>query len=158
LWKEVNGADSNPPPPMLSGNFYIDPDADYAEQQGRTYLGNTMRAAIKNYSLDTPGKFPLIKGYEHYEKMVLAPEAIEPYIEDFSKGAVTGTPQMILERLWELKEIFQPQGFFPHVYFGGMPKEEARKNISLFAKEVLPELKSWEADASIDDRFLEAAE
>jgi len=158
VWKEVNGADSNPPPPMLSGNFYIDPDADYAEQQGRKYLGNTMRAAIKNYSLDTPGKFPLIKGYEHYEKMVLAPEAIEPYIEDFSKGAVTGTPQMILERLWELKEIFQPQGFFPHVYFGGMPKEEARKNISLFAKEVLPELKSWEADASIDDRFLEAAE
>jgi hypothetical protein len=39
-----------------------------------------------------------------------------------------------------------------------MPKEEARKNIDLFAKEVLPELKSWEAEASIDDRFLEAAE
>jgi len=158
VWHEVNGADSNPPPPMLSGNFYIDHDADYAEAQGRKYLGNTMRAAIKNYGLDTPGKFPQIKGYEHYEKMVLAPEAIEPYIEDFSKGAVTGTPQMILERLWELKEIFKPQGFFPHVYFGGMPKEEARKNIQLFAKEVLPELKSWEAETSIDDRFLEAAE
>ena len=42
---------------------------------------------------------------------------------------------MILERLWELKEIFKPQGFFPHVYFGGMPKDEARKNIRLFAEE-----------------------
>ena len=39
-----------------------------------------------------------------------------------------------------------------------MPKEEARKNMQLFAREVLPELKSWEAETSIDDRFLEAAE
>lgn len=158
VWREVNGPDSSPPPPMLSGNFYIDENADYAEQQGRKYLGNTMRAAIRNYHLDTPGVFPTIKGYEHYEKMVLAPEAIEPYVEEFAKGAVTGTPQMILERMWELKEIFKPQGFFPHVYFGGMPQEEARKNMHLFAAKVLPELKSWEAETSIDDRFLEAAE
>src|SRR5690606_18475983 len=157
VWKEVNGPDSSPPPPMLSGNYYIDESADYAEAQGRRYLGNTMRAAIRNYHLDTPGVFPTIKGYEHYEKMVLGPEAIEPYVEDFAKGAVTGTPQMILERMWELKEIFRPQGFFPHVHFGGMPKDEARKNIHLFAQKVLPELKSWEAEASIDDRFLEAA-
>ena len=40
----------------------------------------------------------------------------------------------------------------------GMPKDEARKNIHLFAEKVLPELKSWDAEASIDDRFLEAAE
>ncbi|HEU4649855.1 MAG TPA: LLM class flavin-dependent oxidoreductase [Croceibacterium sp.] len=158
VWKEVNGPDSNPPPPMLSGNYYIDESAEHAEVQGRKYLGNTMRAAIRNYHLDTPGVFPTIKGYEHYEKMVLAPDAIEPYVEDFAKGAVTGTPQMILERMWELKEIFRPQGFFPHVHFGGMPRDEARKNIHLFAEKVLPELKSWQAETSIDDRFLEAAE
>ena len=62
------------------------------------------------------------------------------------------------KRLWELKEIYRPQGFFPHVYYGGMPQDEARKNMHLFATEVLPELKSWEAETSIDDRFLEAAE
>jgi hypothetical protein len=39
-----------------------------------------------------------------------------------------------------------------------MPKDEARKNIHLFAEKVLPEIKSWEVDTSIDDRFLEAAE
>ena len=33
-----------------------------------------------------------------------------------------------------------------------MPQEEALKNMRLFAKEVLPELKSWEAETSIDDR------
>ena len=90
--------------------------------------------------------------------MVLAPEAIEPYVAEFAKGAVTGTPQMILERMWELKEIYKPQAFFPHVYYGGMPQDECLKNMHLFAAKVLPELKSWEADVDIDERFLEAAE
>ena len=147
-----------PPPPMVSGNYYIDESGDYAEEQGRKYLANTMYAAIRNYSLDKPGLFSGIKGYESYEKMALRPEQIDPYVEDFAKGVVAGTPQMILERMWELKQIYKPQGFFPHVYFGGMPQAEAMKNIRLFADKVLPELKSWEAETSIDDRFLEAAE
>jgi len=147
-----------PPPPMVSGNYYIDESADYAEAQGRKYLANTMYAAIRNYSLDKPGLFSGIKGYESYEKMAMRPEQIDPYVADFSKGVVAGTPRMILERMWELKQIYKPQGFFPHVYFGGMPQAEAMKNIQLFAQKVLPELKSWEAETSIDDRFLEAAE
>jgi len=157
-WQEVRNDGTLPPPPMLGGNYYLDESADYAEAQGRKYMANTMRAAIRNYSLDKPGLFSTIKGYESYEKMTLQPEAIEPYVTDFAKSVVTGTPQMILERMWELKEIYKPQGFFPHVYFGGMPQAEAMKNIRLFAEKCLPEIKSWEAEASIDDRFLEAAE
>jgi len=158
VWQEVHGPGTKPPAPMLSGNYYIDESADYAEEQGRKYLANTMRAAIRNYSLDKPGSFTNIQGYEQYEKMTMEPEAIEPYVTEFGKGAVTGTPQMILDRMWELKEIYKPQGFFPHVYFGGMSQEDARKNMHLFAEKVLPELKSWEAEVSIDERFMEAAE
>jgi alkanesulfonate monooxygenase SsuD/methylene tetrahydromethanopterin reductase-like flavin-dependent oxidoreductase (luciferase family) len=157
-WQEVHGEGSEPPPPMVSGNFYIDESADFAEEQGRKYLSNTMRAAVKNYSLDKPGTFSTITGYEHYENMTLEPDEIEPYVTNFGKSAVTGTPQMIIDRMWELKEIYQPQGFFPHVHFGGMPQEEALKNMHLFAETVMPEVKSWKAEASIDDRFMEAAE
>ena len=158
VWEEVHGAGTTPPPPMLSGNFYVHEDADYAEEQGRKYLANTRRAAIRNYSLDKPGTFANVTGYEHYEKMMLQPEQIDDYVENFGKGAVTGTPQMILDRLWELKEIYQPQGFFPHVYFGGMPQVDCVRSVRMFAETVMPELKSWEAETSIDDRFLEAAE
>jgi len=158
VWQEVHGTGSEPPPPMLSGNYYIDQSAEFAELQGRKYLARTMRAAVENYSLARPGTFTNIKGYEHYEKMVMQPEAVDEYAETFALGAVTGTPQQILERMWELKEIYKPQGFFPHVYFGGMPQDEALKNIHLFAEKVLPEIKSWEAQTSIDERFLEAAE
>jgi alkanesulfonate monooxygenase SsuD/methylene tetrahydromethanopterin reductase-like flavin-dependent oxidoreductase (luciferase family) len=158
VWQQVHGDGSRPPAPIVSGNFYIDESAEYAEQQGRKYLAITMQSAVKNYSLSKPGTFTHIKGYEHYENMVMEPDAVEAYAENFSKGAVTGTPQMILDRMWELKGIYGPQAFFPHLYFGGMPQEDARKNMHLFAEKVLPEVKSWEADVSIDDRFLEAAE
>jgi alkanesulfonate monooxygenase SsuD/methylene tetrahydromethanopterin reductase-like flavin-dependent oxidoreductase (luciferase family) len=158
VWAEVRGDGSKPPAPMLGGNYYVDESAEYAEVQGRKYLAHTMRSAVTNYSLDKPGIFEGIKGYENYENMTMEPDAVDAYAEKFSQSAVTGTPQMILDRMWELKEIYQPQGFFPHVYYGGMPQDEALKNIHLFAEKVLPELKSWEAEASIDDRFMEAAE
>ncbi len=112
IWQDVHGTGSLPPPPMLGGNYYIDESADYAEAQGRTYMANTMRAAVANYSLDKPGLFSTIKGYEGYEKMALQPDAIEPYVQNFARSVVTGTPQMILDRMWELKELYKPQGFF----------------------------------------------
>tara|TARA_A100001391_G_scaffold139407_2_gene97659 strand:+ start:7972 stop:9084 length:1113 start_codon:yes stop_codon:yes gene_type:complete len=159
VWQEVHGAGSEPPRPMVSGNFYIHEDGAYAEEQGRKYLAATMRAAVKNYSLDQPGAFTNVTGYEHYEKMMLHSEAeIDAYCEKFGQNAVTGTPQQILDRLWELKEIYDPQGFFPHLHFGGMPNDDAVRAIHLFAETVMPEVKSWEADQSIDERFAEAAE
>ena len=159
VWQAENGPGTEPPPPMLSGNFYIHEDAGYAEEMGAKYLANTMRAAVKNYSLDKPGTYAGVKGYEHYENMMLhSPEAVDAYCADFGRSAVTGTPQMILDRLWELKEIYQPQGFFPHLYFGGMTQADAVRSIHLFAETVLPEVKTWDAPTSIDERFLEAAE
>ncbi|WP_126172142.1 LLM class flavin-dependent oxidoreductase [Altericroceibacterium xinjiangense] len=158
VWQEVHGPGTEPPAPMVSGNFYIDESAEYAEAQGQRYLARTMEAAVENYSLNEPGIFKDIKGYEHYENMTMEPEAVEQYARSFGRGAVTGTPQMILDRMWELKEIYRPQGFFPHVYFGGMPQDEALKNLHMFAEKVMPEVKSWQTDISIDDRFLQAAE
>ena len=159
VWEDVHHNGSTPPPPMVSGNFYIHEDADYAAEQGAKYLEHTMRAAVKNYSLDKPGIFSGVKGYEHYENMTMgSAEEIDAYCTKFGRSAVTGTPQMILDRLWELKDIYNPQGFFPHLYFGGMPQEDAVRSIRMFAETVLPEVHSWEADSSIDERFLEAAE
>lgn len=159
VWQEVHGDGSLPPPPMLSGNYYIHEDGDYAREMGEKYLANTMRAAVKNYALDKPGSFANVAGYEHYENMMLdSEEAIDAYCEQFGKNVVAGTPKEILERMWELKEIYNPQGFFPHVYFGGMDQNDAVRSIRMFAETVMPELKSWEADTSIDELWAEAAE
>lgn len=159
VWQEVHGDDSMPPPPILSGNYYVHESAEYANERGNHFLAHTMRAAVKNYHLDQPGTYANVTGYEHYENMMLhTPEAVEEYATGFGRAAVAGTVQDVLDHMWELKEVYGPQAFFPHLYYGGMPQDESLANIHLFAEKVLPELKSWEAKTSIDERFLEAAE
>ena len=50
-----------------------------------------------------------------------------------------------------------PQAFFPHLYYGAMPQDEAVRNMRMFAETVMPEIKSWTAESSIDDAFLKVA-
>ena len=79
VWQDVHDPGTRPPAPIVSGNFFVDESADRAEELGQKHLALTMRAAVKNYALDTKGLFPTIKGYENYEKMTLTPEEIGPY-------------------------------------------------------------------------------
>ncbi len=158
VWQEVHGPGSLPPQPIVSGNYFVDESADRALEIGSRYLANTMRGAIHNYSLSVKGAFDNIKGYESYDRMYVAPENIDDYVAQFGQSVVAGTPQMVIERMAEIKDIYQPQAFFPHVYFGGMPQDEALRSMRMFAAEVMPEVRSWHAEVSIDDRFLEAAE
>lgn len=158
IWQEVHGAGSKPPAPIVSGNYFVDESADRALELGAKYLANTMRGAVQNYELSIKGRFDNIKGYEHYDKMYVAPETIEDYVTEFGKAVVAGTPQMVIEQMEELKRIYEPQAFFPHVHFGGMPQEEALRSMHMFARTVMPEVKSWHAEVSIEDRFTEAAE
>jgi hypothetical protein len=98
-----------------------------------------------------------ITGYESYAKRTIPEERVEDFIEQFGKSVIAGTPQMILERMEELKATYNPQAFLPHVYFGGMPQEEALRSMRMFAQTVMPEVKSWQAESSLDNAFLRIA-
>ena len=115
-----------------------------------------MRAAILNYEMDSDivSKIP---GYEGYSKRVIPPEKIDDTVEAFGKTVISGTPHMVTERMAELKAIYDPQAFMPHLYYGGMPQDEAVRNMRMFAATVMPEIKSWVATSSLDDAFLKQA-
>ncbi len=87
----------------------------------------------------------------------MPPEEVDDYVEKFGKTVIAGTPQQVLERMWEFKESLDGQAFFPHLYFGGMPQEEALRNMRMFAATVLPEVKSWQADSSLDESYVRMA-
>jgi alkanesulfonate monooxygenase SsuD/methylene tetrahydromethanopterin reductase-like flavin-dependent oxidoreductase (luciferase family) len=88
---------------------------------------------------------------------VIPPGKIEDTVEAFGKTVISGTPQMVIERMEELKRSYDPQAFMPHYYYGGMPQDEAVRNMRMFAATVMPEIKSWTATSSLDDAFLEEA-
>ncbi|MDB5661731.1 MAG: hypothetical protein JWM38_2616 [Sphingomonas bacterium] len=152
VWQEVHGLGSVPPKPCVSGQFFVDESADRALEVGALYTAHTMRAAITNYELDKD-VLQEIPGYEGYAKRRVPPEKLEEFIEAFGKTVIAGTPQMVLDQIAGLKAAYDPQAFFPHLYYGGMPQDEAVGNMRRFARDVLPELKSWEAVSSLDSAF-----
>jgi alkanesulfonate monooxygenase SsuD/methylene tetrahydromethanopterin reductase-like flavin-dependent oxidoreductase (luciferase family) len=156
VWAEVHGPGSAPPLPIISGQYVVDESADRALEIGSRYLAHTMRASIAHYELDQDvvAKIP---GYEAYARRQIPPDKVEDYIEEFGKTVIAGTPQMVIERMAELKTTYDPQAFMPHLYFGGMAQDEAIRNMRMFARTVLPEVKSWEATSSLDNAFLRAA-
>ena len=156
VWKEVHGAASEPPHPIVSGQYFVDESADRALELGARYTANTMRAAVDNYEMTNPD-IARIPGYEGYAKRTVPADKVDDYVEQFGKTVIAGTPRMILERMEELKRLYDPQAFLPHVYFGGMPQEEALRSMRMFAGTVLPEVHSWQATGSLDNAFLRLA-
>jgi alkanesulfonate monooxygenase SsuD/methylene tetrahydromethanopterin reductase-like flavin-dependent oxidoreductase (luciferase family) len=156
VWKQVHGPDSAPPKPIVSGQYFVDDSADRALEIGARHTAHTMRAAITNYELDTD-VLEKIPGYESYAKRKVPPDRVEDVIEAFGKTVIAGTPQMVLDQLAELKAFYDPQAFFPHLYFGGMAQDEAVRNVRMFARTVLPEVQSWQSTSSLDNAFLRLA-
>jgi alkanesulfonate monooxygenase SsuD/methylene tetrahydromethanopterin reductase-like flavin-dependent oxidoreductase (luciferase family) len=156
VWKEVHGADSRPPAPIVSGQYFVDDSADRALELGALYTSRTMRAAVENYEMTNPD-IAKIPGYESYAKRTIPAEKVEDVIEQFGHTVIAGTPQMVIERMEELKRVYDPQAFLPHVYFGGMPQDEALRSMRMFARTVMPEVKSWATESSLDSAFMRLA-
>ena len=57
-----------------------------------------------------------------------------------------GTPEQVLEKVAFIRDKVGIAGFTPNFSFAGMPAEDAERSVRLFAAEVLPELRTWDAE------------
>ncbi len=148
-WAAVNGPGSKPVPPFVSGMVCVDESAERAMEVGRRHVAHTMRAAVDHYEMAAE-HFGTVKGYESYVRLRVPPDGIDDMVETYANTVIAGTPKQVLERLHFLKDYYDPQGFFPQLYFGGMPQDEAVRNMRYFAQTCLPEMKGWDAPSTID--------
>jgi len=149
-WKETHGEDSAPPPPFASGVVVVDPSADRAIEIARTYGGNSLRVGIEHYEMRT-GYLASVKGYEAFGSIRLETDAeVEQAVDNFTSQIIAGTPDQVLSQLEAMRDKFSPQGLFPQLFLGGMPDDEAVRNMRYFAETCLPELKSWPARSTVD--------
>ena len=89
--------------------------------------------------------FSNIEGYDAYAKAaeVLRRVGESGFLKMFMGAATWGTPDMILAKLEERRELL---GSYEHTVafrYGGIPYEEATASMRLFASEVLPVIQSW---------------
>ena len=85
-----------------------------------------------------------MKGYDSYQQKaeIARKGGLEGAVNGFMQAASWGTPDKILRGLEERRKIVGDFELNVAFRFGGTPYEVAERGLKLFAKEVLPVLKS----------------
>jgi len=136
---------------MLIADFCLCwPDLAEAEDLARQHMGSFVHSNFEHYEL-LGDHFNTVKGYDAYaQKAAIAKAAgMDGAIAGFMKAAVWGTPDRILRELESRRSVIGEFELDAAFRFGGIPYDTAERSLRLFAKEVLPVLQSWKADAMI---------
>ena len=153
VWNQARGGPRTPPAPLLSGTIFVDESSERAKELSSQYHRVNFRAAVKNYGM-ADDDYGTAKGNEFYKSMRIAPDKIDEMADKMGTVMPAGNPTEILEILDNINKQCKLQGFFPHFHFGGMPHEEAERNMRLFAEKCLPEVKSWPCHNTLDGQPL----
>jgi len=141
VYRQVNGVE--PPPTIAAGWTFCDPDEGRAHEMAQRYIGGYWDTVIRHYEF-TGDHFGKTKGYEYYGKMA---EMVGKYgkagVSDFFLNLqVWGTPEQCYERILDIRSRVGADTFVGIFSYAGMPPDEAERNMRLFAREVMPELKN----------------
>jgi alkanesulfonate monooxygenase SsuD/methylene tetrahydromethanopterin reductase-like flavin-dependent oxidoreductase (luciferase family) len=140
-------------PPFLIADFCLcTPTNDGIDDLARRRMGSFVDSNLEHYELLT-GHFSRIKGYDAYAKKAeMAKDAGRDGIVDgFLKAAVYGTPDRILRALEERRAAVGEFELCTSFRFGGTPYALAEQSMRLYAKEILPVVKSWDAAPKVRD-------
>jgi alkanesulfonate monooxygenase SsuD/methylene tetrahydromethanopterin reductase-like flavin-dependent oxidoreductase (luciferase family) len=146
VWREVNG--DRPAPAPLSGGFcFVDESADRAEEMAHRWIGANYQSVLRHYEFaEAPHQG--VKGYEFYTNITkyIGRHGTEGAVNDFVNLMPWGTPEQVIEKVHNMREMIGIAGFNPGFSYGGMPYDEAERSMRLFVDKVMPELKSWETE------------
>ena len=133
-------------PPVLTCDFiYCDEKADRGEELGAQYLGSYLGSLLEHYEL-MGEHFAETEGYQGYGKNAELLRAVgeSGFLEGFKQANAYGTPDQILGTLESRKKVLGSFEQSTAFRFGAIPFEQAEKSMRLFAREVLPVLKTWD--------------
>jgi hypothetical protein len=86
-----------------------------------------------------------VKGYDAYQQKaeIARKGGLEGAVSGFMQAASWGTPDKILRGIEARRKLLGDFELNIAFRFGGTPYEVSERGLKLFAKEVLPVLKSW---------------
>jgi alkanesulfonate monooxygenase SsuD/methylene tetrahydromethanopterin reductase-like flavin-dependent oxidoreductase (luciferase family) len=140
---EVSG--SEPPAPIVAGWVFIDEDAARAAEGAQRYIDAYYQSVIDHYEL-TGSHLQGMKGYEMYGALqgkMREPGGAKQMTDFFASLHPWGTPEQVHAKILEIQRLTGAEGFVALFSYGGMPYELAERNMRLFAKTVMPQLKRY---------------
>jgi alkanesulfonate monooxygenase SsuD/methylene tetrahydromethanopterin reductase-like flavin-dependent oxidoreductase (luciferase family) len=141
IYREVNGAEA--PPPITAGWVFCDPDPERARVEARRWIGGYFESVLAHYQF-AGDHLARTRGYEYYGGFAekLATYGAERVIDFFSDLQVWGTPEQCHEKILDIRRRVGHDHFVGVFSYAGMPREEAERNLRLFAREVAPALRA----------------
>src|SRR5438874_10955623 len=140
VYRQVNGVEA--PPPISAGWTFCDPSAERAREMARRYIGGYYHTVLDHYQFQGD-HLARTKGYEYYGKMAekIAEYGTDTVVDYFVNLQVSGTPEQCYERILDIRRRTGNSHYVGVFSYAGMPYDEAERNMRLFAKDVMPELK-----------------
>ena len=131
------------PAPYCAGWMFIDDSADRAEEMARRYIGAYWDSVIDHYEFNKD-HLKNTSGYEFHGEMydrLNAPGGMQKMTDFYVDLQIWGTPGQVFDKVQTMRENTLADGFMAVCSYGGMPHDEANRNMQQFAKDVMPELK-----------------
>jgi alkanesulfonate monooxygenase SsuD/methylene tetrahydromethanopterin reductase-like flavin-dependent oxidoreductase (luciferase family) len=135
-------------PAMMITDFCMcGPNLAEAEEHARKYMGKFVESNFHHYEF-LGEHFNTVRGYDAYvQKAAIARQGgLEGAVAGFMQAAIWGTPDRILRELEARRGVIGEFELNAAFRFGGVPFELAERGLKMFAREVLPVLKSWRTE------------
>jgi alkanesulfonate monooxygenase SsuD/methylene tetrahydromethanopterin reductase-like flavin-dependent oxidoreductase (luciferase family) len=137
-----------PRPLLLTEMTVCDSDAGRAREHAERYVAGYCLSVMHHYEM-MGEHYASAKGYASYGAAAAAMReaGLEKIVEAYVAQQIWGTPDQMLRRFEERRAFLGDTGVLACFRFAGMPYDVAERSCRLFAREVMPVLKSWETGA-----------
>jgi alkanesulfonate monooxygenase SsuD/methylene tetrahydromethanopterin reductase-like flavin-dependent oxidoreductase (luciferase family) len=128
-----------PGAPVVCDFVYCDTSAARAEEAAHKYIAGYLASVMEHYELESD-HLKQAKGYESYGSAVdmLRAVGLDKLCEMYLGVNVWGTPDQIVQRLRDRREVIGDHDLTCCFQYAGLPYEQAEASMRLFAREVLP--------------------
>jgi len=143
LHRQFHGTE---PPTLMMTEFCVcGPDLASTEEEAVKYQGKFVESNFYHYEF-LGEHFKTVKGYDSYQQKAEIARAagMDGAVKGFMQAASWGTPDKILRGLEARRKLLGHFELNVAFRFGGTPMAVSERGLRLFAKEVLPVLKSWQ--------------
>jgi alkanesulfonate monooxygenase SsuD/methylene tetrahydromethanopterin reductase-like flavin-dependent oxidoreductase (luciferase family) len=143
VYEEVNGSPA--PPPFSGGMVVCDESADRAEELARHWIGENYASVMRHYEF-AAAPHQGVKGYEFYTNITryIDRHGMQGAIDDYVNLMPWGTPDQVLAKFENMRNMIGCNAVMPGFSYGGMPYDAVERSLRLFAERCLPELLSWD--------------
>jgi alkanesulfonate monooxygenase SsuD/methylene tetrahydromethanopterin reductase-like flavin-dependent oxidoreductase (luciferase family) len=134
----------DPVQPTLFQNCYCAETEEKAWENARKYMGRFIMMSNWHYGLHNAARFDEAGAYEWWAEQAkqLASVDDDTIATAFADAQIWGTPGQCIDKIRDMQRTMNPDQLNLVMRIGGMSFEDSKESIELFAREVLPEVRS----------------